>query len=338
MDGITNASYNDTGLLSDTTYYYRAAGYNGDNLRTPLSGTIAAKTLYVPPKVITGRVTTASGKPITGVEITASKLTTSISYTVNTSTDGVFTVTLEPTIADGLYRIKAAWTAEEIISSAYKENIANGQDQVDFTLEVNCQLASVSGRVLIAKNAPASRSLARALGITGSAAAFIELSQNGKVIARVSTDEEGNYTVPNLLPGRFSARAYNGIAYSNPCFVDLKEGSNASVTFSYDLLNPDKVYAYPNPAAGVGRAVVHFETSGQDIDSQINIFTISGELVREVKSSQLTVNTNVWEYGWDLTNSDGARVASGVYLFQVRVKDKKTGEYAHVTKKLAVVR
>jgi len=337
-DNLANATFTDTGLPSNTTYYYRVAGYNGDGMRTEMSDSAAVKTQYVPPQIISGKITTASDAPITGVEVTASKLSSNITYTVYTSTSGEYLVTLEPSIADGYYRVKASWTANNIVSSVYKENIANGQDKINFNLEANYDLATVSGKVLIVKSISGKPTLARALGISGSSTAFVELSVGAKVIARVSTDEEGNYVVPNLLPGKYSIRAYNGTAYSNASIVDLKEGASMTIAFKYDLLNPQKVYAYPNPAVSQSRATIHFETSGQDIEAQLNIYTISGELVRTLNTEQLTCDANIWEYAWDLTNSDGDKVASAVYLFQVRVKDKKTGEYANVTKKLAVVR
>ena len=143
---------------------------------------------------------------------------------------------------------------------------------------------------------------------------------------------------PHLLPGRYAVRAFNGLAYSQLSIVDVKEGDNINLTFNYDLLQPDKVYAYPNPAAGVDHAKLHFETAGQDIDAEINIFTISGELVKTAGLAQCTVNANLYEYNWDLKNDNGQKIASGVYIFSVKVRNKADGERAAVTKKFAVVR
>ena len=46
----------------------------------------------------------------------------------------------------------------------------------------------------------------------------------------------------------------------------------------------------------------------------------------------------VYHARWDLTNSRGEAVASGVYLFMVKVKGGPDGQSAKVVKKLAVVK
>ena len=57
------------------------------------------------------------------------------------------------------------------------------------------------------------------------------------------------------------------------------------------------------------------------------IFTISGEKVATVEK-----NNNIDSVGWDLRNSAGARVASGLYLYVIK------GEGSSKKGKLVVVR
>ena len=45
-----------------------------------------------------------------------------------------------------------------------------------------------------------------------------------------------------------------------------------------------------------------------------------------------------YKYDWDLTNSDGEPVASGIYMMQVRARDLKTDARAVITKKIAIIR
>jgi len=45
----------------------------------------------------------------------------------------------------------------------------------------------------------------------------------------------------------------------------------------------------------------------------------------------------VYRVHWDGTNEFGGRIASGVYLYIVKVRDEDTGKTAIVTKKLAII-
>ncbi len=61
-------------------------------------------------------------------------------------------------------------------------------------------------------------------------------------------------------------------------------------------------------------------------DSTIQIFTIAGELVREIRVETLPQR-------WDVHNSSGEKVASGIYVYLIKYPagNKKMG-------KLAVIR
>lgn len=107
-----------------------------------------------------------------------------------------------------------------------------------------------------------------------------------------------------------------------------------------------KVINYPNPAgkgyahtSGEGHTTIQFQLGRPANDSQVNIYTLSGDLVRKVSSSEINLNTDrsvdekwVYEFDWDLTNGNGQHVAPGVYLYLVRA-DGQTK-----TNKLVVIR
>ncbi len=99
--------------------------------------------------------------------------------------------------------------------------------------------------------------------------------------------------------------------------------------------NLDEFKVYPNPYRP-GSATDHNDTalgkgivfSGLTERSRIRIFTVAGELVREIKSSGAVVL-------WDTKNNGGADVASGVYVYIVTDPDD-TSHKAHG--KLAIER
>ena len=105
--------------------------------------------------------------------------------------------------------------------------------------------------------------------------------------------------------------------------------ANLAVSAGQTIL---KVINYPNPAGkgynsypSPNHTTLQFQLSRPANDYQINIYTLSGDLVRKISKDAITLNINrssdqkwVYEFDWDLTNGDGAMVAPGVYLYLVR--------------------
>jgi M6 family metalloprotease-like protein len=94
-----------------------------------------------------------------------------------------------------------------------------------------------------------------------------------------------------------------------------------------------KLVVFPNPA-GKGyirdnvdqRATIQFQLTRTAKDYEMNIYTLSGDLVRKIGKNEIPINRNrdnnykwVYEFDWDLKNGNGAHVAPGVYLILLRV-------------------
>lgn len=91
--------------------------------------------------------------------------------------------------------------------------------------------------------------------------------------------------------------------------------------YLYDLTN---VYTYPNPYRGDLHDGVTF--NGLIPGAELRVYDLNGNLVYETTS-------NAYELDWDVRNSAGAVLASGVYLYHV-----STPRGDAVTAKLAVIR
>jgi hypothetical protein len=85
-------------------------------------------------------------------------------------------------------------------------------------------------------------------------------------------------------------------------------------------------HAYPNPCK-ISKGCTGVTFTRLTLRATIHIFTVSGEKVATVEK-----NDNIDSVGWDLRNSAGARVASGLYLYVVK------GEGSSKKGKLVVVR
>lgn len=85
-------------------------------------------------------------------------------------------------------------------------------------------------------------------------------------------------------------------------------------------------HAYPNPCK-ISRGCTGVTFTRLTLRATINIFTVSGEKVVTVEK-----NNNIDSAGWNLRNSAGSLVASGLYLYVVK------GEGSVKKGKLVVVR
>jgi beta propeller repeat protein len=284
---------------------------------------------------ISGRVTHSDGSPITGVDVWALQGEKIISSCI-TGTNGYYGMT---DLLPGTYLVRANWSANGIESSVSKEAFAPSYS-FDFTLELDYELGTIAGSVSgverEAKRVSAS-GFKNSLS-PGNGTAFVELEQKGKIIVKVPLEMDGNYSIPNLLPGRFVARAYNGSIYSNSRTVNLKEGETLRVDFAFGIMPEETVFNYPNPAKD-GSTTIRYNCGYSDPEAEIEIYNINGELVKKVKDSEIDkTDAPNYKFLWDCKNSSGKEVASSVYIYIVEVKEKSSGETKKVVKRMAIIR
>ena len=85
------------------------------------------------------------------------------------------------------------------------------------------------------------------------------------------------------------------------------------------------VFNYPNPFSTSTRFYYTLTGSEPPAYFKIQIMTVSGRVVRELTPSDLgpmKVGTHQTEYAWDGTDEYGSRLANGVYLYRVIVRDQ----------------
>lgn len=159
----------------------------------------------------------------------------------------------------------------------------------------------------------------------------------------ISNSNQGSAN--NLFPNgrvKFDSPLSNLYDGSPTGIIIANIGALGTSTVSFDAANLAgtggvsimKVANYPNPAGtaryphpnGPGHTTLQFQLSKPANEYQINIYTLSGDLVRKIGKEDIafqllerSANEHfVYEYVWDLTNGDGAHVAPGVYLVLVR--------------------
>lgn len=90
------------------------------------------------------------------------------------------------------------------------------------------------------------------------------------------------------------------------------------------------VFNYPNPFSTTTRFV--YTLTGNELPDvfRIRIMTVSGQVVREIDKMELgnlKIGTHQTDFAWDGTDEFGDKLANGIYLYQVIVKDNNNTDY-----------
>ncbi|MBK9150513.1 MAG: hypothetical protein IPM26_05740 [Saprospiraceae bacterium] len=89
---------------------------------------------------------------------------------------------------------------------------------------------------------------------------------------------------------------------------------------------------YPNPFSTSTQFI--FTLTGREIpqDFSIIIMTLSGKIVKEIHKNELgnlRIGLNKTEYRWDGTDDYGSKLANGVYLYKVNIRNADNREIKH---------
>jgi len=339
-----------SGLVPGSTYYLGLWTQDDAGNWSGLSNLTTGYAAPSPSNQISGHVVEVSSLGITAVQIDCYDTGGALQSTAFTQADGSGTFVLKG-VPPGAFKVQASWSANGVGSSVWIDNIPVGTGGLDFVLQLNYLLATLQGNLQTLS--VASIGHAQSLGVVKAAAFFdpkavasttearIELFQFNRQVGMVPVQNSGHWYIPNLLPGRYEVRAFNGLEYTDFQTVDLIDGEIKTLNFIYDPLPANQVFAFPNPARQ--STTLRFLTTLLPLEAQIRIFDIAGSLVKELSTSAGDIaaapasGLSVYHANWDLTNSKGAGVASGVYLFAVKVKGGND-QSALVIKKLAVVK
>lgn len=146
--------------------------------------------------------------------------------------------------------------------------------------------------------------------------------------------------------------------------VELEEGPHSLSVRAWDVLNNSSeaqldffvsasrdlvlrnVFNYPNPTSGRTQFVFeHNQPGGTAADVQVRIYTLSGRPVRTLETEEAMpagmLTSGPVQIQWDGRDEDFNLLASGVYLYKVRVAVDGTDGERHVSErieKLAVIR
>ena len=104
-----------------------------------------------------------------------------------------------------------------------------------------------------------------------------------------------------------------------------------------EAISLEHVLNYPNPFSS--STAFHFDhnRSGDDLDIQIQIFTVSGKLVKTINTQSLGSKAHIGEINWDGKDDFNDSLARGVYVYKVNVRSQRDGSTANKYEKLVIL-
>ncbi|SNC68619.1 Por secretion system C-terminal sorting domain-containing protein [Hymenobacter gelipurpurascens] len=141
------------------------------------------------------------------------------------------------------------------------------------------------------------------------------------------------YLFKNLTPGPHVLHVKAWDTYNNSSEKNIE-----FIAASSSKLALKHVLNYPNPFSTA--TTFHFDhnRSGEELEIQVQIFTVSGRLVRTLQGSSLGASgAHISSISWDGRDEYHDQLARGVYIYRVSVRAQRDGATASKYEKLVIL-
>ena len=98
----------------------------------------------------------------------------------------------------------------------------------------------------------------------------------------------------------------------------------------------EHILNYPNPFSTHTAFYFEHNQPGQNLDVSIQIFTISGRIVKSIDSYSMTNGYRVGPIDWDGKDEYGDKIGNGVYVYKLKVT-APSGEIVNKFEKLVIL-
>ena len=146
------------------------------------------------------------------------------------------------------------------------------------------------------------------------------------------TKGEIRYPFFKLSPGNYTLRMKAWDVHNNSAegALDFIVAENTKLAIA-NLLN------YPNPFTT--QTTFHFDHNrpNQPLEAILQVYTVSGKLVKTLKKTFITSGFHASELEWDGLDDFGDRIGRGVYIYRLRLRTSD-GESVQDTQKLVILR
>lgn len=113
--------------------------------------------------------------------------------------------------------------------------------------------------------------------------------------------------------------------------ISINSNAGATIVLTSTAANLDDIYTFPSPVDKSKHKSVTFANLPRNVD--IIIFNLEG-----IRIAEFSENDGNGGVDWNLLDSDGREVPSGVYIYRATMTDGKKNELGTKTGKLAIIR
>ena len=141
-----------------------------------------------------------------------------------------------------------------------------------------------------------------------------------------------NYQLRDLTPGNHSIKIKAWDTYNNSSEATLN-----FVVVSDAGLTLNNVLNYPNPFVNYTEFWFNHNKPNDPLEVQIQIFTISGKLVKTINQNITTTGTLSRSINWNGLDDFGNKIGKGVYVYKLSVKSTSSNQSAVKYEKLVIL-
>ena len=141
-----------------------------------------------------------------------------------------------------------------------------------------------------------------------------------------------NYKFRNLSVGSHTLKLKAWDTYNNSSITSLD-----FVVVSDAILNLENVLNYPNPFVNYTEFWFNHNKPNELLEVQIQIFTVSGKLIKTINQNEQTIGTLSRSISWDGLDDFGNRIGKGVYIYKLRVKSTISSLVSEKYEKLVIL-
>lgn len=141
-----------------------------------------------------------------------------------------------------------------------------------------------------------------------------------------------DYPLTGLTAGHHKIVLKVWDVYNNPAKDSIEfQVGDPNILYISNLTN------YPNPFKNETTFSFEHNHAGEDLEITIDIYSISGELVREIMGISKNSNFRINDISWDGRRADGKKLDSGIYIYRLFVRSLLDGAKNRFSKKLIII-